>query len=68
MKDYFLERLKEPSTWRAMLWLATSFGLAIAPDQKEAIIALGMALAGGAGMLPDSLQRLPTNSDTDNSH
>lgn len=56
MKDYLLERFKEPSTWRAAVWVATSFGLAIKPDQQEAIIALGCALAGGVGFLPDKLR------------
>lgn len=59
MKNFFLERLKEPSTWRGAIWLITSFGLTLAPDQKEAIIALGMALAGGAGALPDKLRKIP---------
>jgi hypothetical protein len=58
MKDFFLARLKEPSSWRAAIWVATSFGLvAFKGEQAEAIIALGMALSGGVGMLaPDKLQ------------
>lgn len=63
MKEYFLERLKEPSTWRAAIWLATSFGVVLAPEQREAIIAFGMCLAGGAGFLPDQLRQVPTNSN-----
>jgi hypothetical protein len=59
MKDYILERLQEPSTWRAIIWMATAWGLALSPDQKEAIIAFGMALAGAAGVLPDNLKRMP---------
>lgn len=51
--DYLRDRFKEPSTWRALIWLATSFGLAIKPDQQEAIIAFGCAIAGGVGFLPD---------------
>lgn len=58
MKDFFLARLREPSSWRAAIWVATSFGLiALQGEQKEAIIALGMALSGGVGMFtPDKLQ------------
>lgn len=57
MKDYLLARLKEPSTWRASIWVLTSFGLiAFKGEQNEAIIALGMALSGGVGIVtPDKL-------------
>ena len=27
MKEFFLARLQEPSTWRASIWVLTSFGL-----------------------------------------
>jgi hypothetical protein len=58
MKDFFLARLKEPSSWRAAIWVATSFGLvAFKGEQAEAIIALGMALSGAVGIVtPDKLQ------------
>ena len=57
MKDYFLNRLREPSTWRAGIWVATSFGLvAFKGEQAESIIALGMALSGAVGVVtPDRL-------------
>jgi hypothetical protein len=57
MKDFFLARLKEPSSWRAAIWVATSFGLiAFKGEQAEAIIALGMALSGACGIItPDKL-------------
>ena len=44
--DYIIEKLKEPSTWRGIVWLATAFGFAFDPEQKEAIAAFGMTLAG----------------------
>jgi hypothetical protein len=58
MKDFFLARLKEPSSWRAAIWVATSFGLvAFKGEQAEAIIALGMALSGAVGIVtPDKLR------------
>lgn len=58
MKDFFLARLREPSSWRAAIWVATSFGLiAFKGEQAEAIIALGMALSGACGIItPDKLQ------------
>ncbi len=50
--DYIKERFKEPSTWRGIIWVLSAFGVYhFSPDQSEAVIALGMALAGGAGMV-----------------
>jgi hypothetical protein len=51
MKDYFIARLKEPSTWRGLILLATSFGMHLSPDQSYAIASLGIALAGGIGVV-----------------
>ena len=58
MKEFLLARLREPSSWRAAIWVATSFGLvAFKGEQAEAIIALGMALSGAVGMAtPDKLR------------
>jgi hypothetical protein len=57
MKDFALARLHEASSWRAMIWVLTSFGLvAFKGEQAEAIIALGMALSGAVGIVtPDKL-------------
>jgi hypothetical protein len=57
MKDFMLARLHEPSTWRSVIWVLTSFGLiAFKGEQAEAIIALGMALSGACGVVtPDKL-------------
>ena len=54
-----LARLQEPSTWRASIWVLTSFGLvAFKGEQAEAIIALGMALSGAVGIVaPDKLPK-----------
>lgn len=46
-----LARLKEPSTWRGLIALATAFGVAIRPEVADAIIALGLALIGGANVI-----------------
>jgi hypothetical protein len=54
MKEYMLERLKEPSTWRGIILLLTAAGIPIAPTMGEAIICVGLALAGGVGVItPD---------------
>lgn len=50
MFAYVIERLKEPSTWRGLLALATAAGVTISPEQSEAVIAAGLALIGLIGV------------------
>ena len=51
---YVVARLKEPSTWRGFVLLATSLGITLDEEQSTAIIAAGIALAGAIGVLiPD---------------
>lgn len=58
MKDFFLNRLKEPSTWRGLVLVATSFGMHLSPDQSYAIASLGLALAGFVGTVsPDRVRK-----------
>lgn len=63
---WFLARLREPSTWRGLVWLLTVFGLSLRPDQAEAIVIAGMALAGLLGVFlsdrPDSTLRTPVGN------
>lgn len=55
MKSYLLDRAREASTWRGVVLLLTSFGVALSPEQGEAIIAAGIAIAGAIGaLLPTS--------------
>lgn len=52
--NWILRRLREPSTWRGLVWLATVAGLSMRPDQAEAIVVAGMALVGLLGVfLPE---------------
>lgn len=49
MKDFLaflLARLKERSTWLGLISFVTAMGLLLTPEQQEAIIATGMAVAG----------------------
>ena len=46
---YFAARLKEPSTWRGICAALTAVGVALEPDQIEAIIAAGLAVIGVLG-------------------
>ena len=50
MKNYILERAKEPSSWRGLLLLLTAIGIPVAPELADAIIAVGLALAGLIGV------------------
>lgn len=50
MKTYLLERLKEPSTWRGLTALLTAVGVALSPEQINAIISAGLALMGVFGV------------------
>lgn len=40
------ERLHERSTWKGLALLLTACGVALTPEQSEAIITAGLALAG----------------------
>ena len=52
--QYFFARLKEPSTWRGIIMVATAYGAMLSPAQATAIITLGLALAGGQAVVtPD---------------
>ena len=48
--DWLLNRLREASTWRGLVWLLTVSGVALRPDQVEAIVLTGMAIAGLLGV------------------
>ena len=51
MKDYILDRAKEASTWRGVCLFLTAIGIPIAPDYMEAIVSVGMSVAGLIGMI-----------------
>ena len=46
MKDYILDRAREPSTWRGAILFLTAIGVPIAPALSEAIVTAGLGLAG----------------------
>ena len=51
---YLNKRLSEPSTWRGGILLLSAFGITLMPEQIEAIIAVGLFLAGIIGaLMPD---------------
>ncbi len=58
MVQYVLNRLREPSTWRGVVYLLTAAGVAISPEQGQHIIAVGMAIAGAiAAFIPDRFKK-----------
>lgn len=48
---YIGERLKEPSTWRGLLMIATVFGANINPEMANAIVTVGASAVGAVGVL-----------------
>lgn len=54
MKSYLINRAKEASTWRGVILILTAVGVPIAPEMTEAIVSVGLALAGLVGVVtPD---------------
>jgi hypothetical protein len=51
MKNYILDRAKEPSTWRGVLLFLTAIGVPIAPQLADSIVTVGLGLAGIVGMV-----------------
>ena len=50
MKAYMIERMKEPSTWRGLVLLLTAIGVPVAPAMADAIVSVGLAIAGLIGV------------------
>lgn len=50
VKYWLIARLRENSTWRGVVWIMTWLGMSFRPDQAEAIIGCGMAVAGLLGV------------------
>lgn len=43
---YLIDRMREPSTWRGLVLLATALGVSISPEMGEAIVSAGLSVAG----------------------
>jgi hypothetical protein len=50
MKAYILARAKEPSSWRGLFLILTAIGVPIAPEMANAIITIGLGIAGAIGV------------------
>lgn len=44
-------KLTEASTWRGLVMVLTAVGVQLHPDQQEAIVTIGLGLAGLIGIL-----------------
>ena len=72
MFTYIFSRLKERSTWRGLIALATACGATIETVLAEQIIAAGMAIAGLVGVLTKdttgSTEATATGKESGNDH
>lgn len=54
LAEYLKSQAREPSTWRGLVLVLTACGANLSPEQREAIITIGLAIAGSIGVLfPD---------------
>lgn len=53
---YVLDRLKERSTWLGLISALTAIGVTFSTAQSEAIIAVGVALAGAIAVFTRDVQ------------
>ena len=60
VKQYVIDRLKEGSTWRGFVLCITASGVALQPNQIEAILFAGMFVSGLIGAIaPDKKESVP---------
>ena len=51
MKDYILDRAREPSTWRGIVLFLTAIGVPVAPELANHIVTAGLGIAGLVGVV-----------------
>ena len=49
--NIIMNRLTQESTWRGIILVMTAFGVQLAPELVEAIIAVGLALVGAINII-----------------
>lgn len=63
-KAYLLARAAEASTWRGLVLVLTAAGAALNDEQREAIVTLGLLIAGVLGAaFPDGGARKAEPAD-----
>lgn len=48
---YVCDRLREPSTWRGLVWVLTAAGISVYPEMIPTLTAGGAFVAGIIGMV-----------------
>jgi hypothetical protein len=51
MRQYVLDRVEEPSTWRGAILFLTAIGVPIAPELQTAIVSAGLGIARLIGVV-----------------
>lgn len=59
MFQYILARLKERSTWLGIISIVTVAGVALSPEQSEAIVNAGVAVAGVVAVFTPDAPKAP---------
>lgn len=55
MVQYLYNRFSEASTWRGIIGIITAAGVAVSPEQVEAIVVCGLGIMGVIGVFfPDA--------------
>jgi hypothetical protein len=54
--QFLLDRARERSTWLGLTGLLTALGVHLAPEQAEAVVTLGLALAGAIAVFTSDPQ------------
>ncbi len=49
MKKYVIDCMKEPSSWRGLVMIATALGVTLNPDLVTSIVAAGTGISGVIG-------------------
>lgn len=57
MKTSLLRFLRQPSTWRGITWVLTLFGIALSPEQIEAVGLAGIAVVAAIEVFSDEDKR-----------
>ena len=57
MKTSLLRFLRQPSTWRGITWVLTLFGIALSPEQVEAVGLAGIAVVAAIEVFSDEDKR-----------
>jgi len=47
--EYLLSRLRERSSWLGIISVLTVVGVSLSPEQTQAVVSAGVALAGAIG-------------------